>query len=662
MPYHAQSPSAGINRHLSHPKYRPDIDGLRAVAVLSVVIFHAFPSLMPGGFVGVDIFFVISGFLISTIIYGSLDRNGFSFSEFYARRIKRIFPALLLVLASCYVFGWYVLFADEFEQLGKHIAGGAGFIANILLWDESGYFDTAAEVKPLLHLWSLGIEEQFYIFWPVILWLAWKMKLNILWVAIAVALASFGLNITRISSDSSYVFYMPQTRIWELLIGSILAHVMMYRPTLIFQRRGIRNTLSIAGIGGIIYCFFAISGKASFPGWWALIPCLGAAMIIASGPEAWFNRYVLSSRSVVLIGLISFPFYLWHWPLLAFARIIEGEVPAAQVRVLAIAISAILAWATYKLLERPLGKSSSNLKTPVLLTLMFIVGASGFAAYLQSGLPERSNVKDAERFNSQFVGPLWKYTQNDICRNRYPFDEADEYGWWFCIANTDSSPDLLLLGNSHANHLFPGLAAEMATKDNSILSIGACPPDLPDVKDPNADKTTSPCSGDRPYRQKLLIDSIVEAGSISYAIIDGLQPALDSGSMSRLSERIAFLEKHGIQVIVFVPHIKVDRDLKSCFARPLKPRSSDCFVSIDAKIAIDNQFSSVINTISELHPGVKFFDQNELFCDEVKCSLIVKGMPIFRDHYDHYSEFASSEMAKFFIEWAKINEPGILRN
>lgn len=161
------------SEHLTHPKYRPDIDGLRAVAVLSVVIFHAFPDLIPGGFIGVDVFFVISGFLISTIIFKSLSTDNFSFTDFYARRIKRIFPALFVVLLVTYGLGWHSLLADEFRQLGKHIAAGAGFVANLVFWSEAGYFDNASETKPLLHLWSLGIEEQFYIVWPLLLWLAW---------------------------------------------------------------------------------------------------------------------------------------------------------------------------------------------------------------------------------------------------------------------------------------------------------------------------------------------------------------------------------------------------------------------------------------------------------------------------------------------------------
>ena len=191
------------NSHLTHPKYRPDIDGLRAIAVLSVVGFHAFG--ITGGFAGVDIFFVISGFLISTIIFENLQRNSFNFLEFYQRRIRRIFPSLLLVLISCLVFGWFTLFADEYAQLGKHVASGAGFISNLVLWSESGYFDGAAESKPLLHLWSLGIEEQFYFFWPIFAFLLWRLRAHFVWVTLALIVLSFGANIWLIGVDLSLI-------------------------------------------------------------------------------------------------------------------------------------------------------------------------------------------------------------------------------------------------------------------------------------------------------------------------------------------------------------------------------------------------------------------------------------------------------------------------
>ncbi len=206
--------------------WRPDIDGLRALAVFAVFVFHAFPkvSVFKGGFVGVDVFFVISGFLISSIIYTQLAKGTFSFWGFYSRRIRRIYPVLLTVLAGCLGFGWFYLLADEYMQLGKHIAGGAGFVSNFVLFYEKGYFDNASATKPLLHLWSLGIEEQFYIFWPLILWLTWKLKKNAMfWVALAIAVVSMTMNLYWYKLNPSMDFFLPHTRVWELLCGAMLA-------------------------------------------------------------------------------------------------------------------------------------------------------------------------------------------------------------------------------------------------------------------------------------------------------------------------------------------------------------------------------------------------------------------------------------------------------
>lgn len=378
-------PSQHNLNHLTHPKYRPDIDGLRAIAIFFVIGFHALPEWVTGGFIGVDIFFVISGYLISTIIFDSLERKHFSFVEFYSRRIKRIFPALLVVLISCFVFGWVFLLADEYKQLGKHIAGGAGFVSNFIFWNESGYFDNVAETKPLLHLWSLGIEEQFYIVWPLLLWLAWKPRFNFLTIMFVVIFISFGLNIARINGNHLVeAFYSPQTRFWELLVGSILAYGTL-RKWNVFPRmrlwldawlgkiiyahppepegKTFRNVQAFFGVILIVASVLIVTKKTYFPGWWALLPTLGTALLISAGVQTWINRVVLSNKVLVWFGLISFPLYLWHWPLLAFVRIEwpmmffvneagRAELPTIPIRIAVVFLSIILAWLTYMLIEK----------------------------------------------------------------------------------------------------------------------------------------------------------------------------------------------------------------------------------------------------------------------------------------------------------------------
>lgn len=385
----------------THPKYRPDIDGLRAIAVLSVVAFHAAPTWMSGGFIGVDIFFVISGFLITTILFKSLDSGSFSFADFYSRRIRRIFPALILVLIACYAFGWFVLLADEYNQLGKHVAAGAGFIANFILWSEAGYFDKSADTKPLLHLWSLGIEEQFYIIWPVLLWFAWKRNFNLLIITVVLAITSFAMNLKNVESDPTAAFYFPHTRFWELMCGSVLAWFNLYKLSVCqrirveanswfnkaFKRKELVNAgnalsdaLGALGLMLLFYGFWRIDADLSFPGRWAVIPVAGTALIIMAGPNAWTNRKVLSNKIAVWFGLISFPLYLWHWPVLTFIRIIEGDLPSRSTRFGAVLISVALAWLTLKLVETPLrfGKDRSRRKITALCGFLCAVGLAGF--------------------------------------------------------------------------------------------------------------------------------------------------------------------------------------------------------------------------------------------------------------------------------------------
>lgn len=477
---------------LTHPKYRADIDGLRAIAVLSVVCFHAFPSWIKGGFIGVDIFFVISGFLISTIIVGSLERNSFSFVEFYIRRINRIFPALLLVLIACFVFGWFALLADEYKQLGKHIAGGAGFISNYLLWNESGYFDNAAETKPLLHLWSLGIEEQFYIIWPLLLWAAWKLRFNLLTITLVVAAISFALNIGTVELDSVATFYSPQTRFWELMAGSILSYMTQHKqnvyppigldkwvskiglsPLQETNVKWLRNALSVLGAVLIVIGVLVIKKEYFFPGWWVVLPILGASLIISAGTSAWLNREVLSHRVLVWFGLISFPLYLWHWPLLSFARIIESETPSLEARIAAVFISIVLAWLTYRLVEKPIrfGKYG-KIKTIVLLSLMIAVGYVGYNCFKRDGYEFRGIAKQFKVISEAIND--WKYPQGLLVQTR---------GGIELHGTSEQSPSVIFFGDSHIEQFGPrvvDLNQKSAISPTEFLTGGGCMP-IPNV-------------------------------------------------------------------------------------------------------------------------------------------------------------------------------------
>ena len=662
-----KAPLTTSHKEPIHQKYRPDIDGLRAIAVLAVVAFHAFPSKVKGGFIGVDVFFVISGFLISGIIMSHLKNKSFSLLDFYSRRVNRIFPALLLVMTSVWAFSLLSLFPAELAQLGKHMLGGAAFVSNFVLLDEVGYFDSANETKLMLHLWSLGVEEQFYLIWPIILMICWKLRLKVLTSIVTVGAVSFVLNAYFAVANPSLDFYSPYTRFWELLFGAGLACLITHANTSPVAdspaRRKAKNAFSFIGLFLILIAIKVISKRYMFPGWWALFPVVGASMIIYAGPASWVNAKLLSSRPMVTIGLISFPLYLWHWPILAIATEMNGETPSAIVRWGLVALSFLLAWLTYRLIELPLRKAKrKRVQSAVLAALMVVCGMTGYATWMSAGFPERSNVKPYEYAFAQFVGPLWKYTKNDYCLNTYQKpQDFFSYQWYFCYASKNRAPDVLLVGNSYANHLFPGIAHNSHMEEKSVLSIGTCSPDLSPSTAP-ADGT-SPCSGARPQDQANIIKGITESSkTVKLVILAGLENETNSSLIEAAKEKIDFFESRGATVVVFTPHVKIKYDIKSCYGRPLISQQKDCKISAKAINESREAFQPFIESMTKSNPHVKFFDTNSLFCTDGNCSYIKEGIPLLRDDSSHFSEFGSVELAKQFVEWAKTNAPSVLEN
>jgi peptidoglycan/LPS O-acetylase OafA/YrhL len=461
---------AAADRDRGH--YRPDIDGLRAIAVGVVVVYHAFPFHLPGGFVGVDVFFVISGYLISGIILGRLAENRFSFADFYARRIRRIFPALALVLAAVAIAGWFRLFADDYARVGRHIAAGAAFGANFLLWQENSYFDTAAGLKPLLHLWSLAIEEQFYLVWPALLVVAARWRRGPLAITLAIGTVSFLLSIWTVRIDRTPAFYAPWNRFWELLAGATLACIEYDAQLAAVKDRITRsaltaNAFSIAGLVMIAAAVALIDSTRVFPGLWVMLPVLGTFLIIAAGPQAWFNRTVLSLPPVVWVGLISYPLYLWHWPLLSFARIAVVGYPSGVVRLLLVAISVVLAWATYRFVEWPIRFASRpRWAVPALSAVMVAVAAVGWSTHLAAGYIERP----INRSDAAHLVEFYERMRVQTLREPYRH-ECDFMDWTTGVTRTTVDPScttpgangtLFLWGDSFAQSLSLGLRDQLA--------------------------------------------------------------------------------------------------------------------------------------------------------------------------------------------------------
>ena len=391
--------------------YRADIDGLRAIAVLAVVGYHAAPAFVPGGYVGVDIFFVISGFLITRLLFADADANRLSLSNFFSRRIRRIFPALTLVIAATLFAGWFWLLASEYLPLSRSAAAAAGFVANFQFWREVGYFDSAAELKPLLHLWSLSVEEQFYLLWPVMLLLIVRKPALMARSAWVLLIVSFLLNVALVAKHGEATFFMLPTRLWELMAGALLAiraHQQMESrgAPIAIRSQWFTEIISAFGLTLLLLTIYFLNRERHYPGSWALLPVIGTCCLIAGGGGSWVARQLLSRRILVGIGLISYPLYLWHWPTLAFVRIIEGSHIRWQSIFAALSASVLLAVMTYRYVERPMrepreSRESRASRSPRLIwglcSFMAIVGIVGIAGTFALILP-RSHGGNAERF------------------------------------------------------------------------------------------------------------------------------------------------------------------------------------------------------------------------------------------------------------------------
>ena len=437
-------------------KYRSDIDGLRAVAIGAVVAFHAFPNLFKGGFVGVDVFFVISGFLISGIILDDLEHDRFRYLNFYVRRIRRIFPVLLAVFATVCAFGWYVLLPDEFRALGKHLAAGAAFVSNVAFWQEAGYFDRASDAKPLLHLWSLAVEEQFYIVWPLVLGLLWSKTRSFVLIAGGIGIVSFAVNIALVWANQPSAFYLPAARFWELMIGGVLAHVARTHPTWL-ERYG--NLRCVAGLLLIAIPIFAITKDAAFPGYWALLPTLGAALVISG--RGWINRYLLGNRLMVGIGLISYSLYLWHWPVLVFAKLVRAWTLTPIERIEAVALSVVLAIITYWTIERSFRQRKEPIIAGCLAASMAAVAVVGGAAFFGL-LPSRLTTEGVSKILSATTD--WEYPP--------AASENYSYGSLRYFQEPSYRDDFtLFLGDSNMEQYAPRI--DRAIKDNPLTMRGA---------------------------------------------------------------------------------------------------------------------------------------------------------------------------------------------
>ena len=656
------------SKNLIHTNYRPDIDGLRAFSVFFVIGYHAFPEIFKAGFIGVDIFFVISGYLISSILIRNLKNNSFSFLDFYIRRIRRIFPALILVLVVCFAFGWFSLFPIEFKQLGKHIAGSAGFISNFILWNESGYFDNAANTKPMLHIWSLGIEEQFYFIWPLILWLIFKIRINYLLFIIFLIIVSFSFNVYEAKIDKVATFYSPLTRFWELLVGGLLAIIKDdYKGSVNSEFNS--NFLSIFGVGLILLAFFFIDDESAYPGILALFPVIGSFFLILAGNNSIFNQIVLSNKVLVWFGLISFPLYLWHWPLISFARIVESDFPNENYRLISIVISIFLSWVTYKFLEKPIRYKKSKLIPATLIILMTGIGLTGLHSYKNDGLPNRSYVSN---FNEENFKMAFLFSEDDPishkkCMDTYGLKDFIRY----CNLTSSKKAKIALIGDSHARALYDGLAFYLKKYNQDLLNLGGRL--FLDVETyPIGDKKEIEVykGGIRATQFVLQEPSIEIVVMVSkghyltdnnwvFKLINN-QNLKDKKQVWEIAMRktLDTAIENNKEVVFVIDNPSLGFDPKSCiYGRPFSKNNSIKKSCTIPKSKYENEskiYRKLVMSILNDYPSVKVFDAAEYLCDEKKCYGMLNGKILYRDN-DHLSLEGGKLISKELVKLLNLN-------
>jgi len=618
--------------------YRPDIDGLRAFSIIAVVTYHAFPSLLPGGFVGVDVFFVISGYLISGIILQGLAANSFSLRAFYRRRIQRIIPAVLLVLLFCLVAGWFALLPYEYAQLGKHTAAASIFIPNIAFWTEAGYFDTDSKFKPLLHLWSLGVEEQFYLIWPMLLLLAGGAATRTRHLIFIVLIVSFAASIL-IRGDAAASFFLPWFRMWELLLGAALAASPWSGQT--SGKRYAAGLTALAGLALICAATVAIQPQSDFPGWWALLPTAGAALLIGAGPQTAVNR-ILGNRVLIFIGKISFPLYLWHWPLLSFARIMESGEPAAWLRAMIVALSVGLAWLSYRFVETPLRYHPGRAVPVCLLGGLMALGLAGMTVSNLQGIPQRTSTLNAslQAFEWNELG----LHQRDDCSERLGVPGR-------CLS--DGKPArIAVLGDSHSTNVFFALAHHFRDSETGIIRLGkgGCPPLY--------DTATRDSGNDDSCRDTTNsnMDWVIANPDITTVYLSSMgpmylnpkqrryrmtflhQPELDSNAevfAAALDATITRLERAGKLVVVVIDWPALGFQPTQCVnTRPLRLTRfapGACRIPRQRYDRRSAQYRELLQSVIHRHPGSQYWDTAAAFCDQRFCYAAKDGLMLYRD-------------------------------
>jgi peptidoglycan/LPS O-acetylase OafA/YrhL len=619
-------------------EYRPDIDGLRAIAVIAVLLFHVGIDWTSGGYIGVDVFFVISGFLITSLLVKDLKENRFSLTRFYQRRILRIFPALLVVVIACLAAGMVLLMPADYVKLGNSAWAAALSVSNFWFWGETGYFDGDAHLKPLLHTWTLSVEEQFYLLFPLVLMFTYKQR-SMSRTVLIIAIISFALSIWATHAKPEAAYFLLPSRAWELMLGSILALGLV--PTI--RNAMLSNILATVGLLLILAPVYFYSAETPFPGLAALPPTLGTAMLIYAGRNKPLVSRILSHRLPVAIGLISYSLYLWHWPLIVFTHHYFPMEHTLAIKALLIAGSITIGWMSWRWIETPFRQRGMTLSIRHSLwggaIAASVVAALGGVAVASSGFPSRLS-DEAQRLALLVDKKLYFeiydrgncFLDYDQQANDYNKDECSHF------SEKGIKSRILIYGDSFAAHLYPGLA-ELSKADEQVRQYTAtsCRPLSMD---------SSRCDEIRAH----FLQEVLPASDPQVVIVSALwQPFFDELGedifSERLEETLRALQSSRKPILLVgqsptynrpVPYIMAIQGSEMKVARPatMTPRVNEVL----KHLAAEN--------------NIAFFDPYVRLCNGKECLVAVDQQPLHWD-FGHMTLEGSRFIGNPLLEQAR---------
>jgi len=642
--------------------YRADIDGLRAIAVIPVLLFHSGISLFSGGFVGVDVFFVISGYLITSMLVQEIREGTFSIVSFYERRIRRIFPALFVVIGFSSIVSFFVLMPSDFKEFGKSVVAASLFASNMLFLRSLDYFAAPAELAPLLHTWSLAVEEQFYISFPIFLFLVFRF-FHARWIMsiVPIFILSFAASIWGVSNYPAAAFYLAPTRAWELMLGSLLA-VGAFPST---SNQLFRESFSIVGFGLIVWSVITLSPDLSFPGWHALFPCVGAGLIIYSGigGRSIVGR-VLEKKPLVFLGLISYSLYLWNWVLIAAARYyLVRELSGAETAVLLVT-SLVIATVSWHFIEKPFRRRDGAMTRRVVFLsacgAVSVATALGMFVYANDGLPQRFPVQlqaILERhYEDGFFSPKCYKTPAEIA-------EGNVCGLGDKAAGTRS---FLLWGDSHATSLAHAidLQAKKYGVAGSLVYYRGCPPLLGITlfDSPSTFQCKETNDAVLPMLARTHIMTVIMHARWGFAV-NGTFPLDNWGRRgvyslegrlfkqdaisAALDRTLQLLTNKGIKVYLVAEIPEIEFDVPNMVGRR---KSFDR--AVDIRPTLEGFKRRQKNALEMLEYyarkyRVEIIYPHEALCDKGKCEVEIDGVPLYMDN-NHLSEFGAASISHIF--------------